>query len=338
LEPLRYKGVAGGTAVTLDEFGLSASLVAAQDPPIIEAITRRANAHGQQMASLERQLAARKLQTAEQTLAAIGSHLPAKFNPAADLTKARNNLSLCDARMAAGDFSQASTFARRAMKPLRFVERVAWEGAMQNRPSTVESPGTAAFATLPWHWELVDRTAAWRLGPNRLVGGDFEDLNVMNRAGWRHYERPMADVQSAADLMPNAAHAGQYGLRLTARPVNPASPPAVIESPPVWITSPAVTVQAGQTVRIHGWVQIPLDISGSVDGLMVIDSLSGEEMADRIYKTSGWREFNLVRAVPQDGPMTVTFAMTGLGEIHLDDISIAVLEPGFAPAIQAPRR
>ena len=87
-------------------------------------------------------------------------------------------------------------------------------------------------------------------------------------------------------------------------------------------------VTAGQIVRIHGWVNIPTAIIGSVDGLLVVESLTGEEMALRLDKTAGWRQFTMLRIVPQTGPLTVTFAMTGLGEVRLDDLTIEVLEPG----------
>ena len=63
LEPLRHRRVAGGTQVTLDEFGLSSVLFLAQDPLIIDAVTRRAAASGKQTAELERYLAAQKLDT-----------------------------------------------------------------------------------------------------------------------------------------------------------------------------------------------------------------------------------------------------------------------------------
>ena len=97
--------------------------------------------------------------------------------------------------------------------------------------------------------------------------------------------------------------------------------------PPLWVTSPAVPVQAGQIVRIHGWVNVPTAITGSVDGLLVVESLTGEEMALRLDKTTGWREFTMLRIVPQAGPLVLTLSMTGLGEVRLDDLTIEVLEP-----------
>ncbi len=99
----------------------------------------------------------------------------------------------------------------------------------------------------------------------------------------------------------------------------------MIEMPPLWVTSPAVPVAAGQIVRIHGWVNVPTAIIGSVDGLLVVESLTGEEMALRLDKTKGWREFTMLRIVPQSGPLTLTLSMTGLGEVRLDDLTIEVL-------------
>ncbi len=326
LEPLRHRRQAGGTQVTLDEFGLTSLLFLAQDPAIIEAVARRATASGRQTAELERYLAVQKFDTAVRVLGQIGGRMPPQMKPAQDLDTARQNLKSCDAWLATGDYSMASAYARRAMMPLRKLERAAWETAMKDRDSPVAIPGTSSFPALPWHWALVDRIAAMHPGANRLPGGDFENIGLMVRNGWRHFQHVMPGIQSAADLVPEAAHGGRMGLRLTARADDPANPPAVIEMPPLWVTSPAVPVEAGQIVRIHGWINVPTAIIGSVDGLMVVDSLTGEEMALRLDKTNGWREFTMLRIVPQTGPLTLTLAMTGLGEVRLDDLTIEVLE------------
>ena len=62
------------------------------------------------------------------------------------------------------------------------------------------------------------------------------------------------------------------------------------------------------------------------DGLMVVDSLSGESLADRIGRTPDWRQFALYRAAPRSGALYVTFALSGLGEAWLDDVEIQVLQ------------
>jgi hypothetical protein len=334
LQPLRHRREAGGTRVTLDEFGLSALLFLAQDPLIIEAVSRRAAVSGKPIAELERYLAAQKLDTARRVVQQIARRIPPQIKPAVDLDIAQQNLNLCDARLSTGDFAMASAYARRAMMPLRRLERGAWELAMAGRDSPVAIPGTSSFQALPWHWALVDRSAAMRIGANRLPGGDFENIEMMVRLGWRHFKHELPGVKTDADLVPDAAHSGRLGLRLTARAENPENPPAMIEMPPLWVTSPAVPLEAGQIVRIHGWVNIPRAIIGSVDGLLVVESLTGEEMALRLDKTSGWREFTMLRIVPQSGPMALTLAMTGLGEVLLDDLTIEVLEPAYGMASQ----
>jgi hypothetical protein len=70
-------------------------------------------------------------------------------------------------------------------------------------------------------------------------------------------------------------------------------------------------------------------ITGSVDGLMIYDSLGGEALAERIGKTVGWKQFALYRVAPQTGVMNVTFALSGLGEAWIDDVAVQILD---APA------
>jgi hypothetical protein len=333
MEPLRHLRAPGGTRVTLEEFGLSSLLFLGQDPLIIDAVNRLAANAGPQTAHLERYLAGQKLDVVARVYSQIAVRGPAAYgsqiNPAAELETARQNLNLCDARLRSSDYPMASVYARRAMKPLRKLERAAWDAATKGGDSSVMLPGTSSFQALPWYWALVDRTRTLRPGANRLPGGDFENIPLMVQSGWRHFQHVAPGIQSAADLVPDARHDGRMGLRLTARADTPENPPAMIEMPPLWISSPAVPVAAGQIVRIHGWVNIPTSITGSVDGLMVVESLTGEEMALRIDKTAGWREFTMFRIAPQSGPMALTFVLTGLGEVRLDDVTIDVLEAGF---------
>jgi hypothetical protein len=74
-------------------------------------------------------------------------------------------------------------------------------------------------------------------------------------------------------------------------------------------------------------------VKGSVDGLLVFDSLGGPALAERVGPSGQWRRLVLYRIVPGDAagePLTVTFALTGLGEARIDDVSIRVLDRGGA--------
>jgi hypothetical protein len=339
LGPLQRKREAGGMHVTLDDFAMTGLILLAQDPLIVEAAMRRAAPLGRRGAELHRYLAGRQIQDAAQVFSQLGGHLPPRAKPAEELAAAQKTLRQCETRFAAGDFPAACRLARQAVQPVRGLQRACWELAVKELKSNVASPAASGFATLPQHWALMARVAASHLGPNRLPGGDFEDLSVMLNSGWRHYQhRDPRIIEPATDLVADAARSGSRGLRLTARAVDAENPPATIETPLLWISSPAVPVEAGQLVCIHGWVNIPKPLAGSVDGLLIVDSFCGDDLAERIDRTAGWREFTLYRLAAQAGSISVTFVLSGLGEVRLDDVSIQVLEPGStgAPAQPTP--
>ena len=214
------------------------------------------------------------------------------------------------------------------MRPLRLVERDHWIAAVSRLDSPVSSPMTVAFETLPWHWDLMDRIASAPAGENRLCGGDFEDLGTMLHCGWRRSDHTPTGVYAEADLTSSAARSGRYGLRLAVSAASEDHSQVLLETPPIWITSPVVPVEAGELVAIHGWVNVPIQVTGSADGLMIVDSLSGESLAERISQTSGWQEFTLYRISHQQGGVTLTFALSGFGEAWLDEVTVKPIPLG----------
>jgi hypothetical protein len=324
VNPLRHKRVAGGVSVTFDEFGLAGQVLLAQDPLIIAAVHHRAAQGGRRAADLSRHLAVHKLNTVERLAGQLSGQ--SRINQAPSwLAAARRSLQSCDAQLAAGDLAGATVNAQRAQGTLRLVERAYWDAAQKGLTSLVTSPAALSFDTLPCHWRLIDRLRGARFSQDLVAGGDFEDLGTMQRAGWLYIAQPAPGVQGAVDLVPQAAHSGRLGLRLSVSPLDPKNPPAAIEAPPVLFTSPSVQVSAGQIVCIHGWVKVPGPIAASADGLLIVDSISGEALADRIGQTKGWREFALYRVALQSGPVCVTFALSGIGEAWLDDVAIQVI-------------
>ncbi len=333
VQPLRRKRIAGGVCVALGEFDLTAQVLLAHDPLIVGAVHRRVARSGRRAAELQRALAAHELNAVRSIVGLLAARTPVASSPAW-LAAARKSLQECDAKLAAGDLSGAALDARRTMRSLRLVKRSVWEAARRGLASSATSPAALDFETLPCHWRMMDRLAAGRFGMNMLGGGDFEDVGTMMRAGWQNLFHADPNVQTAVDLAPQSARSGRLGLRMTAAASDPRNPPAVAERPPVLLTSPTVNVEAGALVCIHGWVRIPAPIKASTDGLLIVDSLGGEDLADRIGQTDGWRQFVLYRAAPRSGPMYVTFSLSGLGEAWLDDVAIQVLG---RPAVAARR-
>jgi hypothetical protein len=326
-QPLRRQRVDGGLSITLAEFGLTAQILMANEPAIVGAVDQRAAQTGRRIAELERGLAWHKFNTVQ----AVSERLASRTRvaqAASWLNTARADLQSSDAQLAANNAAGAALSAQRATRSLRLIERAYWEAAASTLVSPVTSPAATSFDTLPSYWRFYDRLRACRPGPNLLVGGDFEDVTAMMQAGWRHILNPAPTVQTSVELVRQAAHSGRLGVRLVVAPAEPKNPPAAIENPPILFTSPTVQVQAGQIVCIYGWVRVLTDITASTDGLLIVDSLAGEALADRIHvqKTKEWRRFELYRVATQTGPLTVSFAMSGIGEAWLDDVAIQVLD------------
>ena len=59
---------------------------------------------------------------------------------------------------------------------------------------------------------------------------------------------------------------------------------------------------------------------------MIIDSLGGPSMAERIPVTDGWQEFTLYRGVESDRELQITFALTGAGEAMFDEVTIRTVD------------
>ena len=268
--------VAGGVRVTLDEFDLTALVLLTEKVHIFGAINKRAVDTGRRAAELQHELAAMKLDAVRR----VSSRLPRSAAPRQAgqwLDAAQKDLAECSAYLASQNDRSAYLLAERAMRPLRLLERAYWDAAVVQFHPPVASPAAVCFSTLPSHWALVERIAASQPAQTQLPGGEFEDLPTFLQSGWEHVQprHLVAGVQATMELTPTAAHSGHSGVLLKAEPADPAAAPLWVESPPVWLNSPPVPVEAGQLIRIQGWVLIRKPITGSVDGLLVSDSLGG---------------------------------------------------------------
>jgi len=335
----KHRRVTGGMQITLDGFGLWSSVVLVQDALLVNALGSRAREIGPQTAQRYRQLVADRLKTSTEVLRQLPSTAVPGQETSIRLREAQESLRRSEAHLAANEYRQAVQGAQQAMRALRMLERKHWEAAAAVLNSPITSPGACSFASLPWHWRMGERIQASHYGPNQLVGADFERLELLVRSGWQHREHRVDGCKTSAELVAEASRSGNAGLRLIARPENAENPPAVVETPPVWIVTPPISVDAGQLVVIYGHTNVPRPIAGSVDGLLIFDTLSGESLAERIGRTEGWRAFTMFRVAPQSGTFRVTFALTGFGEAHIDDVAVRTVKPVPPPASAGlPRR
>ena len=325
---LNHEQATGGEKVTLNEFSLSTLILFTEDPKTIASMRERVKTIGEPAARLYRQLAENKLQLVLAVNKCMAKYPKNTWNVGDYLIQARKQLQDCDGAIAVHEWDKACLAADRAMRPLRLIERMNWDRAVDPIYSPVASPATICFSTLPWHWSLVQQARSWQRSGNQLLGGDFEQLEQVARAGWQNFKCPNSGVETRVDITSEAAHSGASGIRIrVAVPEGAESKPMLIETPPAWIQSPTIQVAAGSIVLIEGWVHIPKPITGSVDGLIVFDSMTGESLAERIGETTDWQRFFLYRIATKTGPMTITMALAGMGEVWIDDVSIQTINP-----------
>lgn len=330
----------GGMHVQLEEFSLT-SMAVMTDEVAIGRLTRESQAFGPKTAQLACDQANYKINRVAGVDAEL-TRLGRKSEDAAQwLDEARRNLAEARRSLTNRDYRTAAVQAQRAMRPLRLLERDHWERAVRSLGKPAASPLLASFATLPNHWRFLAELDSAERSRNLLPQGDMENVHRMQQAGWTLDFHPALGEESLSSGKPpvriagelvgksepgTEPYAGEYSFHLLAAATDLESPPEWLETPPLWLTSPPVLLQAGQWVRIHGWVRVPAPVTASLDGLLIFDSWGGEPLAERVGATGGWKEFTLYRAAATAGPMTVTIALTGLGEAWLDNLSVEVLE------------
>jgi hypothetical protein len=331
MRKLRAVRVAGGVSVSVDDFGLTSLVLLAQD--LMGDITRRTAAAGDRAARITIEMAKTKVQIDTDVRARIAVKAKAKTLDRVDqvLKTAQTELEAAEGALARGDATEAFRRAQFSLRNARAMERDSWLAGTARLGTPVTSPYAVMFATLPQHFALLENIEASRRAANLLPEGNFEDVGRAINVGWKHYQHPPEGVLADAQLSDKHCQ-GKHSLRLSATPIDPEAPPEQIETPPAWITCPPQRVEPGTLVRLHGRVLVQRPIKGSPDGLLIIDSWGGEALALRMNEAPDWQEFTAYRVAEASRPLTVTIALTGLGEAWIDDVSVEPIAPRSAGA------
>lgn len=329
---LQHSRVTGGKRIVLDELGLTTAVLLTQDPLALSRVKRELLETQGRAAELAVELTGHKLSTVADLDMQMRSMGRGVRESDRWLGESRGHLTQAEGHLQRGAFQQTWDACERARRGLQVLSRAHWEQTVAGLNTPTTSAAAVSLTTLPQHLILLRDVRAVAAQPNRLPGGDFEDLSRTMRSGWQHMEHPHPGLSSGAELSPHGAHSGRSCLRLRAWTAEGQTSPGLVESPPVWATSAAVQIEPGQLLRIRGWVDVPTPITGSVDGLMVFDSLGSQALALRFGETKGWREFVLYRVAPRHEELRVTFALTGMGEARIDDVAVEVIRPLSAPS------
>ena len=297
-----------------------------EDPAVISGFRQRVARGARRAAQLQYSLAAaraRSLTDIRRRLEPLGLNVKSLDQ---SIAAANAEIGRANSLLAAGNmeatYQRAST-ARRILAVA--IEQLRRENA--ELPSFDSIPFGAAHEALARQIEFERGLMSLRGGENQLSGGDFEDLGQLKQLGWRHVDNSVAGVETRVELAGRGPQQGRYCLELSATAAPPESAPQIVARPLVWITSPQIRATAGEVLEISGWIRVPQPITGSIEGLEIVDTLGGPELALRVRATNGWQPFRMVRGISDTTDMRVTFALTGLGSACVDGVMIRALAP-----------
>jgi hypothetical protein len=129
-------------------------------------------------------------------------------------------------------------------------------------------------------------------------------------------------VVATAELVQPADRRG-YCLRLAATTASEKGALPTITAPPVTFVTPGIPVEAGQVLRIHGWIKVLRSIKDCRDGFEISDSIGGSAAALHWTATTAeWNRFEILREANEAHPFKVSFNLRGLGEVLIDDVKI----------------
>ena len=266
---------AAGLRIALDAQQLVALVVVTQDPLAINFLAQKIDetrrTHDQLLGEIASDMYASVAETRQRLLDID----PAGVAAGDALDTARRELQHFQRLVEDGGHDQAYPFLRQGLQQLAAIRYADWAQAVQSFPAPVASPLCVSYFLIPEHYALGQRLRSVNWSPNSLVGGDFENLALLQSGGWINEQSAHDNCQTTVQLSLRNPHGGRSALALTCTPKDPLSTTLAASSPPMHVISAAIPIQSGQLVRIHGWIRVDQPITGSLDGFVVRDSLGG---------------------------------------------------------------
>lgn len=331
---------AGGVRLDLEEISMNTLVFLAQSDWYTRVTAEKSPLLGKRMAELAIRLAKMRLDLYRTTLGALqqmndqgqiprfGSRpLLTISEQTTALQQACASIDLAEEYLRQNDPPQAYLQAERANREIRMNQQRFRKLATRSDLCRPVLPVSVAFDTLPAYLENYGKITGGRFrveNENRLTGGDMERSEQWTSGGWTRNELPVPGLTSGLSRTPTAARSGQFGLLFSLAATHSAAPlePANI---PLWVEAP-FGVKTGELICVEGWIKIEKPLVNGVDGFMIYDSHGGRALAQRYTDATQWRPFAFYRYAAWDGEMRIIFALSAIGEVQLDDVTVRTVK------------
>ncbi len=215
-------------------------------------------------------------------------------------------------------------------------------------------PPVTSFYTLAesYIWsDWIKGRPGYRFSRNKVPSGEFDDPDAITAEGWVDVSYQVDGVVTKVSTVtrteangkavkPNRPNLDQLSPdnyptnRVVKLSVKPAIDdeldtilPKFFDFPVAAIRSPPIPVEANNLIRISVLVKRPYASAGGVGGIIVRDSIGGEQFE---YRTSSplasFSRVVIFRKAPANQTFTVTLGLAGYAEAYFDDFRVEVIE------------
>ena len=225
----------------------------------------------------------------------------------------------------AGDVDASLRMARRADAWAMRSEWQLAEALMPNWPRPTSCPPIDLGSTaLQSYWRPLMDDRGW--GVNRLTSGSLDDPAWTDQHRWTVGRRMAAQAESRVEHVTRGMFQGLGALRASVVPLADDPLQGGYEGTVIQIGSPSVRVAAGSAIRVDAEVKT-LGFGGPHQGLLVYDTIGGQEMGILIRARPDWTPVRLYRQVEEESEVHVMFELIGAGEVTIDEVELRVWEP-----------
>lgn len=257
--------------------------------------------------------------------AAVESRATTQANPTDLLSVARQTLVNAEPLYRAGDVGASIRMARRADA---WALRSRWqlsEALMPDWPNPTSCPSMQCSAMLVQiGLQPLMRDEGW--GRNRMTTGSLDRPEVLAESRWTFGKRLDSTARSEVSFVTRGMFAGPGALRARVAAINDDPLLGGYEGTAMQISSPSVRVPKGKAFRIDAMVRT-LGFGGPHQGVLVYDTVGGQELGVLVRGESTWTPIRLYRQAIGDQEVKVMFEVIGAGEVMVDEVRLQIWEP-----------
>jgi hypothetical protein len=267
--------------------------------------------------------------TRESWLTASATRTSNRAVPNDLLQAAEQTLEGAEPSYRAGDVGATLRMARRADAwGLRCEWQLA-EALMPDWPRPTSCPPMdVGAADVQIFWRPLMNDAGW--GINRLTSGSLDEANMIGANRWTFGRRMTTRALSEVTHIQRGSYLGPGALRAQVTPLADDDLPGGYEGTVIQISSPPVRVAGGKAIRIDAMVQT-VGFGGPHQGVLVYDSIGGQESGVLVRGRSDWTPVRLYRQTIDETPVSVMFELIGAGEATIDEVRLSLWEPEKIP-------